>query len=659
LKITLQECGDGLRPCWPPERINGSVSVVDKILGSPLSTDQEEEQRVGVFAGIPMLGLDALSSAAYGPEAALTILLPLGALGLAYIRPIIGVIIVLLLLVYFSYRQTISAYPHGGGSYTVASENLGPRAGALAAAALMLDYILNVAVGISAGVGALVSAVPALQPHTLGVCLAILVAISIVNLRGTRESGLAFALPTYAFVGTLTVVLVAGAFRAIASGGHPLPVTSLPSVPAFAGSVGLWMLLRSFASGCTAMTGVEAVSNGVGAFKQPAVRNAQLTLTAIVAILGVLLFGIAYLAHAYGIVATDPDKPGYQSVLSMLVSAVFGKGPFYFITIGTILSVLALSANTSFADFPRLCRLLALDGLLPHAFANRGRRLVYSHGIAILALLSGLLLIIFGGITDRLIPLFAIGAFLAFTLSQTGMVIHWKRIGKTSSVLPAVVNGLGALATAVALVIVLVAKFRDGAWITTLLVPGSLILFASVKSHYNHIAAEIHCPRTINLDNLVEPIVVVPMKNWNTISEKALRFALLLSKEIRVVHIGTEAASIDTLRNEWDNYVRKPLRDKGYPAPNLEVISSPYRRLFNPLLDYINKLQKEHPDRKIAVIIPELVEARWYHYLLHNQRATGLKAALLWRGERRVVVINVPWYATERSHDRATGGDCA
>src|SRR5262252_353502 len=424
------------------------MGLRDFLLGRPLSTHEEGSQRVGVASGIPMLGLDALSSAAYGPEAAMTLLLPLGALGIGYVVPISAIIVAILLIVYASYFQTIGAYPGGGGSFTVARRNLGVFPGLLAAAALLLDYVLVVAVGISAGVGALVSAVPALQPHTLALCLAILLFITLVNLRGVRESGLAFALPTYAFVVCLFTVIAIGVIKALLSGGRPVAAVALAAPPTAAAAVSLWLLLRAFASGCTAMTGVEAVSNGVPVFAAPAVHNARRTLTAIVAMLALLLVGIAYLSRAYGIAATEPGQAGYQSVLSQLVAAIVGRGIFYYICIATILSVLALSANTGFADFPRLCRLIAENGFLPRVFASRGRRLVYSQGIYVLAALSGFLLIIFGGVTDRLIPLFAVGAFLAFTLSQAGMVAHWLRAG-TPAAGKIAINTVGAAATGV------------------------------------------------------------------------------------------------------------------------------------------------------------------------------------------------------------------
>src|SRR5580700_1472270 len=407
------------------------MGFINVLFGRPLASSEDEGERITPTQGIPTFGLDALSSAAYGPEAALTILLPLGLVGVRYIVPLTAAVIGLLVIVYFSYRQTIAAYPNGGGSYTVAKENLGNRAGLLAGAALMIDYLLNVAVGISAGIGALVSAVPSLLPHTLAMCLAVLIILTVVNLRGVKEAGTAFVAPTYLFVGTLVVVIMLGFYKVVASGGHPVAVVAPPrQASAALQAGGLWRLVKAFASRCTALTGVEAVSNGVQAFRKPVVPAARATLTTIIAILILLLGGIAVLIRYYGIMATDPGAPGYQSVLSMVTGAVAGKGIFYHVTMFSVLLVLCLSANTSFADFPRLCRMVARDDYLPHSLATRGRRLVFSQGIWALAILSGLLLILFGGVTDRLIPLFAVGAFMAFTLSQAGMVGHWWRTAK-------------------------------------------------------------------------------------------------------------------------------------------------------------------------------------------------------------------------------------
>ncbi len=620
------------------------MALSNLFLGRPLASDEEGEQRVGVLAGIPMLGLDALGSAAYGPEAALTLLIPLGAAGLGYIGPISGLIIVLLFVVYFSYRQTITAYPHGGGSYTVAKENLGTTAGLLAAAALMLDYVLVVAVGISAGVGALISAVPDLQPYTLWLCLAILALITLVNLRGVRESGLAFVVPTYLFVVSLLAVVAIGIIKTILAGGQPEPVEALPSLPTAATAATLWLLMHSFASGCTAMTGVEAVSNGVSAFREPAVPHAQRTLTVIIVLLAVLLAGIALLCWAYGIGATEPGAAGYDSILSQLTAAVVGRGWFYYVTVGSVLSVLALSANTGFADFPRLCRVIAMDGYLPNSFAHRGRRLVYSRGILVLATLSAGILIGFGGITDNLIPLFAVGAFLAFTLSQAGMVAHWRKVGGPGAGKSMVINAVGAACTGVTLAVVLVAKFAEGAWVMLLLIPALLVLFLSVRAHYRSVAREVASTAPLDAENLEPPLVLLPIRGWSAITRKALRFGLKLSPDVYALHVADDAETMDELENTWEQRVCEPAAAAGLTAPKLVVIYSPYRKLYGPLKQVVEDLQRAHPGRDLAVLVPELVPTRWYHVLLHNQTATVIKAYLLFSGFRRVVVVNIPWY---------------
>jgi amino acid transporter len=620
------------------------MTLIDYLFGRPLATDEEGEQRVGVWAGIPMLGLDALGSAAYGPEAALTLLLPLGAAGVGYVGPISTLIIVLLVVVYFSYRQTIAAYPHGGGSYTVAKENLGTLAGLVAAAALMLDYVLVVAVGISAGVGALVSALPSLQPHTLSLCLVILAAIALVNLRGVRESGIAFMIPTYLFIITMLAAIALGILKTVWSGGRPVPVVPPPPPPAAATGASLWLLMRAFASGCTAMTGVEAVSNGVGAFCDPCVKNARRTLSAIIGLLALMLAGIAALCHAYGIAATEPGAAGYQSILSQLVAAVAGRGLFYFTTIAAVLAVLALSANTGFADFPRLCRVIAQDGYLPSSFAHRGRRLVYSHGIVVLAVLSAALLIIFGGITDRLIPLFAVGAFLAFTLSQAGMVAHWRRVGGEHARVSMAINGAGAVCTAVTLGVVAVSKFAEGAWVMLLLIPGLLFLCYSVHWHYEAVGRQVATREPVDASALEPPVVLLPLRGWSGISRKAMRLALSISPEIYALHIADDERQMVALEDGWDALVREPTRAAHLPAPKLIVVYSPYRRLYAPLRDALTDLQRRHPGRAVAVVIPELVGTRWYHYVLHNQTAAVIKAYLRMSGFRQVVVINVPWY---------------
>ena len=513
------------------------MSLLDLLIGQPLSTREERGQRIAIATGVAVFGLDALSSAAYGPEAALTVLRPLGDLGAHYIVPLSLGIIGLLTIVYFSYRQTIEAYPAGGGSFTVARENLGNFPGLLAGSALMIDYILNVAVGISAGVGALVSALPSLQPHTLALCLGILAAITLINLRGLREAGLIFMAPTYLFVGSLTLMIVMGAVKTLLSGGAPTPVVAPPPFAPVTAAVGWWLTLKAFSSGCTALTGVEAVSNGVLAFQEPAVNTARRTLAAIIAILMMLLGGIAWLAQVYHIGATDPGSAGYQSMLSQLLGAVIGRGPFYFVAISSVVLVLVFSANTSFADFPRLCNVISETGYLPRSFGTRGRRLVYSIGIVVLALVAGLLLTVFGGVTDRLIPLFAIGAFLAFTLSQAGMVVHWKRAGGPHARHSMIVNGIGATATGLTLVVILCAKFLEGAWITILLMPLLLAAMMYVRRHYDAVARMVEAPLEFEPGGPNPPMVVLPVQRWNRIAAKALRFSLNLSADVRAVHI--------------------------------------------------------------------------------------------------------------------------
>ncbi len=618
------------------------MPLMDIVFGRPMASKEERAERIGPAAGIPIFGLDALSSAAYGPEAALTLLIPLGAAGVAYILPISLSIVVLLAILYFSYRQTIAAYPAGGGSYTVARENIGAGAGLLAAAALMIDYVLTAAVGISAGVGALVSAVPSLQPHTLIICLGILFVITITNLRGLREAGVAFMVPTYLFIGCLFTMIAIGVAKALLAGGHPAPVESMPAMPAATAAISAWLLLKVFSSGCAAMTGVEAVSNGVKAFREPTAPNAQKTLTVIIALLMLLLLGIAYLAAAYHVGATDPNK-NYESVLSMLLRAVIGKGVFYYVSIGSILLVLSLSANTAFADFPRLCRIIARDSYLPHSLASTGRRLVYSQGIIALAVLTAGLLTLFGGVTDRLIPLYAVGAFLAFTLSQAGMVRHWRRQGgHWRSML---INGFGAFATGVTTLVVLAAKFLEGAWVTVLLIPLILLLMNRVRHHYDAVAEEIATQDPADFQQLQPPLVITPIASWTKISQRALRFAYKFSHEVRAVYVAvdSEDASAAFCR-KWSTLAGVPAKIAGLPPPELVILESPYRWVLTPILEYVLKVEKENPSRQIVVVLPEMVELHWYHYVLHNQRAEILKTWLLLRGSQRIVTVNVPWY---------------
>jgi amino acid transporter len=619
------------------------MSFTDSLFGRPLATSEERAEHIGVAAGIPIFGLDALTSAAYGPETALSLLIPLGLMGIQYIVPIISAILCLLVIVYFSYRQTIAAYPGGGGSYTVATENLGTGPGLLAAAALMIDYILTAAVGISAGVEAVVSDQQWLLPHTLMLCLVILAVLAMVNMRGVKDTGAAFIVPTFLFVGTLLIAIGVGTFHVFQTHGHPI-AHEVPLGHPTIKLIGYWLLLKAFSNGCAAMTGVEAVSNGVMAFREPRTKNAQRTLTVIISILIVLLYGTAWLATKYQIMAMDPSDPHYQSLLSLIVKAVFGRTWFYHFTMWSVFLALCLSANTAFADFPRLTRAIALNDYLPHVFILRGRRLLFSHGIYALTGFTAVILIMFDGVTDRLISLYAIGAFMAFTLSQAGMVMHWKKEGPEHKGRGwhMFVNGTGAVATGITTCIVLIAKFTSGAWVTALLIPTLILLMVAIKQHYMRVKDVVQMG-PLNLSNLLEPLVVIPMARWDRMTEKALRFGVLLSHEIKVVNVDCDDGE-DSLCNIWDANVIGPIRAKGLAEPELITLHSTFRLVISPLMDYILELEHQNPDRKITVLLPELVVNHWWENLLHNQRVQLLKLLLLLRGNQRIIVVNIPWY---------------
>jgi len=633
------------------------ASLLRSLTGPPVSNREAGTQKLKVWTGVPAMGLDALSSASYGPEAALTILGAAGAAGSHLVTPVMGVIIALLVILWMSYRQTVAAYPNNGGSYIVARENLGPGGSLLAAAALMIDYILTVAVGISAGVGALTSALPSLQPYTVWFCLGILALITLVNLRGTRESGVAWAGPTYLFILCLGIVIVCGVAKTLGGGPlHPAiaPPGAAPAVEALTG----WLILRAFASGCTAMTGVEAISNGVGSFEEPRVERARLTMAIVVLTLATMLGGIAYLAQHYDISAMDQTKPDYQSVISQLAGAVFGHGWFYYLLIGAVLAVLCLSANTSFVGFPRLCSLVAQDKYLPHTFALPDRRLVLSASILFMAAFAGALLVAFDGITDRLIPLYAIGAFLAFTLSQAGMAMHWRRElrEKPSGAIRVklFVNGFGALCTTIALAVILVAKFVEGAWLTVLMIPCVILLLRGIHAHYRRVDDGLllqQSERAIDLRKHREPLVLIPLDRWDRLARKAVEQALRLSGDVVALHV-TSLQGPDgdderkRLKSDWDELVAEPARRKELPPPKLVFDSSPYRSMAAPLLRRIEKAGK---NRSVVVVLPELVERSVWGALLHTHRERRLRAQLLRYGGPRVAVMCVPWVIDEET----------
>ncbi|MCE0723103.1 MULTISPECIES: APC family permease [Legionella] len=625
------------------------MSFINRIFGKPLSLKSKKQQELSILTGVPAIGLDSLASTAYGPEAALVMLLPAGIIGLHYFFPISLLVVVVLLFLYVSYLQTAAAYPEKGGAYTVASDNLGKKYGVGAAISLLLDYLLNVTVGISAGVGAILSAIPALHPYTLTLCLVILLMLTVLNLRGTRETGVLFLIPVVIFILCMLIALSMGLVDTWISSGHPQPLNPPRKMQTSATeAVTFWMLLTAFSYGLTAMTGVEAVSNAVSLFRKPKVKNAQWTLTIIVVTLALFLIFIGYLCPVYHIEAMDQNQPGYQTVLSQLVGAVTGKGIFYYISIASIFIVLTYSAQTSFTGFPRICRLLAEDNYLPHFFAERGRRLVFSAGIIILAIFSAVILIAFKGITNNLIPLFAVGSFSAFLFSQIGMVKYWSRKENRNERYKLIVNAVGAVITALALFIILVTKFIEGAWIIVVLAPTLAVLMYHIKHHYEKIARKIENPIKINPRSLKSPVVIIPIHGLDLIAERAVQFGILLSDDITAIFIDAEYEDVERLQQLWHELIEMPAKKADKGIPKLEIIKSPYRRIYKPILNFVDKVRKERKDRLIALIIPELVEPRWYEHLLHNIHATGLRALLFLKRDPNVIVITIPWYLREK-----------
>lgn len=620
------------------------MKLLDLVLGRRLANREGESQKIGWVAGVPAMGLDGLGSSSYGPEAALTILIPLGAVGLAHIGWVIAPIVALLGVLYLSYRQVILAYPSNGGAYTVARENLGESASLIAASALMIDYVLNVAVGISAGVGALTSSVPSLHPWTLEICLGILALVALANLRGTREAGLLFAVPTYLFTICFLGIIAWGIARL--AFGSAAPIVAPPPLGSATEPLTAWLMLRAFAAGCTAMTGVEAVSNGVNAFREPVVREARRTLTAICLILGLLLAGIALLANAYGIGAMDQTQDGYQSVLSQLVGAVAGRGAVYYVAMASLLAVLCLSANTSFVGFPRVCRLVAQHGYLPGSFAHSDRRLVFSVGVIFLTVTAGVLLVVFGGITDRLIPLFAIGAFLTFSVSQVGMIAHWRRTGGNRRALA--INTLGAATTIIALVVITAAKFAEGAWIVALAIPLAMGALLAIRRYYARQERLLSVSGPFTVEEREPPTVLVAYEERNRVTDRALRFAMTLSPDVLAIHLlhlsgPDEEEDLRAIRQRFDLEVTQPLEAAGVTPPRLMLVPAPYREIDGPLLDVVEKIDAATPGRSVAILIPELVLRHWWQRLLHGRRAARLRSALLAHAGPRLMVVTSPW----------------
>ena len=608
------------------------------VFGRPLASERLEHERLDKKTALAVLSSDAISSVAYATDQILFVLG--GALGLAavnYVMGISAVIVGLLVLVGLSYRQTVFAYPNGGGSYTVAKENLGDMPGLIAAAALLTDYILTVAVSISGGVAAMTSAYPNLVPHTVLICAVSIILLTVVNLRGVRESGAAFSLPTYAFIGMMLLLLGAGIWRSFT--GHELiPLTDALKVDPvtvrqhgggmspITGFALMYLLMRGFAEGCAAMTGTEAISNGVMAFKAPAQKNAATTLGWMVAILATFFLGVSYLAHHYHAMPTTRE-----TVLSILGHHVFGGGPLYFALQYTTFAVLVLAANTAFADFPRLAGILATDRYMPRQLAARGDRLAFSNGIVSLALVALLLVWLFKGDTNSLVPLYAIGVFVCFTLSQAGMVVHWRKTKAPGWKWKAWLNGIGAVATGLVSIIQLATKFTTGGWIIAVIIPVIILVLKKIHGHYTAFMEDIRFTGQSPIIPL-HHTVIVPVNSITKATSAALVYATTISEEVIAVCIEVDKRDSAQMRADWDAW------DIGIP---LEIVPSPYRSVLKPLVEFVDNLSMVSPGQLVTVIVPEIVPRHWWEHLLHNKTALYIRTAFLFKPN--VVVIAIPY----------------
>jgi amino acid transporter len=596
------------------------------VVGKPIPSHLAHHERLSRVTGLAVLSSDPLSSVAYATEEILRVLILVGAGALTIATPIAITIAAILAVVVFSYRQTLHAYPSGGGAYIVARENLGEMPALVAAASLLIDYVLTVAVSIAAGVAAITSAFPALHVNRVELTLGFVLLLMVGNLRGIRESGRIFAVPTYFFVVTILTLIAVGAWHMLT--GTVAPVTATAQMAPAGRALTLFLLLTAFSNGCTAMTGVEAVSNGVPAFEPPESKNAAATMLTM-AVLSITMFlGITVLAHIYQIVPSEQE-----TVISQLARGVFGaRGIPYFAVQAATMLILVLAANTAYADFPRLASILARDRYVPRQFMNQGDRLAFSNGIVGLSVLAAGLLAIFGGDTHALIPLYMIGVFVSFTLSQAGMVVHWRRERSAGWRTSAIVNGVGATVTGLVLLVVGATKAHEGAWIIMLLIPLNVLFFKVTRRHYEGVAAQLSL-RGWHSHGSRGNTVVVPISGIQRAVVEALDYARSLSSDVRAVYIDVDPAATEQLRMHW--------REWGRGTP-LVVLESPYRSLMEPLLEYIGQLHEAHPDDYVTVVLPEFVPARWWHHLFHNQRALLIKGALLFAPN--TVVTSVPFH---------------
>ena len=598
------------------------------LVGNPLKTSQAAHQRLSKLVALAVFSSDALSSVAYATEEILLVLILAGTVALSLAIPISVAIVLLLIILTVSYRQIIYAYPEGGGAYIVAKSNIGTWAGLVAAAALIIDYVLTVAVSTAAGIAAVTSAFPALFPYREALCLMTIVMVAVMNLRGVRESGRIFAIPTYLFIGSFLIMLGAGLVQLYAGKS---PTIRPPLDKAAVEGISIFLILRAFSSGCTALTGIEVISNGVSAFRKPEPHNAAVTMLGMAAVLGVLFVGTSVLALQYGVIPKDDE-----TIVSQIARLTFGEGTMYFFIQAATMAILILAANSAFAGFPRLASLLARDGYMPHQMAEMGDRLVFSNGIMILGAFSGFLIIAFRGDTHALIPLYAVGVFLSFTLSQVGMVRRWLVQKGPHWRKKLVVNGIGALATATATGIIASTKFIHGAWIVIILMPVLMMMFRAIHSHYVTVTKEIALTRDTRPPRPRRNLVMIPIGAVNKAVIRAVDYARSRGGDVRAVLVDVSPEETALVEIKWAQW--------GCGVP-LVVIPSPYRSVLGSLLDYIEEHLEKDPECWITVVLPEILPAHWWQNVLHGQRALLLKGALLFKD--RVVVTDVPYHMTK------------
>jgi len=607
------------------------------LTGSPLPTEKLAEKKLNKVLALASFSPDALSSIAYANQEIYLGLAVAGAAGLVCSFPIAAAITALLAIVALSYTQTIKAYPSGGGSYVVARENLGVLPGQIAAAALLINYVLTAAVSLTAGVAAIASAFPLLWPYQMWIALGLLAVITLANLRGTRETGTLMAIPVYGFLLAYLPVIAYGAIVILHGGSQALHPAALPVAEPLT-----WMIvLRAFSAGCTALTGVEAISNSVPAFRPPEIRNAQITMVVMALLMGILFLGSVGVTQYLGVTAGAEE-----TILSALMRRLLGSGPLYYLVQLTTLAILAVGANTSFAGFPRVTAILANDKFLPRQMNMLGDRLVYTNGIMILSGMTALLIVIFKGDSHALIPLFAIGAFLAYTLSQSGMVLHWIKQHDRFWMGHAAINALGALATGATLLIISYYKFTQGAWMAILVIPLIVAAFNRIHTHYQEVGEQLSLRGLPpSLRPTPQPRVVIPVSGVHRAMVEAINFARSISDRITAVYIDIEPGRGFDVRKEWQEW---------FPDIPLEIVPSPYRSLVEPLLNYLDRVDHEAHDGKEAVLIlPEFIPAKTWQDTLHNQSARLIKNALIYQrnveGVHRIV-IDVPYHLKEHHH---------